>query len=356
MRSTWQRRRHTHLIPMLGLGVAVLAAGCGGSEGRSANPAPAAKRQSATPKPKLPAGRIAFRRYLDEAQTHGAIFTMRTDGTGEKQLTHPDEGWIDNHPDWSPDGRQIAYETCAESKPCSVWTVSADGGEPRKIRFRCRLKGDCNVAAPTWTPDGRLVVTLTQGRVRIIEGQPQIQRSNLELIDLPTGTQRTILSLRRWAGDAGAAAVSPDGRKVLYTRWNSATSEPPFGQALFAVDMNGSHDHQVGSWKLGGGDHAVFSPGGSILFRSFEGDDSRQSDFWTVRPDGSGLQQLTHFEDGTLVLSASYSPDGAWIVHASNGVSGNADLFVMRADGTGNQPLIRTKSWDSAPDWAPARG
>ena len=97
----------------------------------------------------------------------------------------------------------------------------------------------------------------------------------------------------------------------------------------------------------------MFSPSGSVLFRSYANDDSRQSDFWTVRSDGSDLRQLTHFDKGTLVLSASYSPDGAWIVHASDGVGGNADLFVMRADGTGNRPLTHTEAWDSAPDWAP---
>jgi hypothetical protein len=81
--------------------------------------------------------------------------------------------------------------------------------------------------------------------------------------------------------------------------------------------------------------------------------DGRQSDYWTVRPDGSGRKQHTRFEDGTLVLSASYSPDGAWIVHATDGVDGNADIFVMRADGTGNRPVTRAKQWDSAPDWGP---
>ena len=356
MRSTLQRRRHTRLITMLGLGVAVLAAGCGGSEGRSADPAPAAERQSATPKPKLPVGRIAFRRYLDEAQTQGAIFTMRTDGTGEKQLTHPDEGWIDNHPDWSPDGRQIAYETCAESKPCSVWTVSADGGEPRKIRFRCRLKGDCDVAAPTWTPDGRLVVTLAQGRVRSVADRShcQIQRSNLELIDLRTGKPRTIRSLRRWRRRrCGGLAGRPQG--YLYRR-NSARSKPAFGKAMFAVDINGSNDHQMASWGLGGGDIPCSRPAALILFRSFEGDDSRQSDYWTVRPDGSDLKQLTHFGLGTLVLSASYSPDGAWIVRRP--ATASAERGPAR-DARGRhrqQPLASTKWWDSAPDWAPARG
>ena len=65
------------------------------------------------------------------------------------------------------------------------------------------------------------------------------------------------------------------------------------------------------------------------------------------------LTRLTHFEDGTLVLSASYSSDGEWIVHATNGVDDQADIFVMRADGTGNLPVTRTKAWDSAPDWGP---
>ena len=111
----------TRLITSLGLAIAVLASGCAGSDGPSANVAPAAKMQAAPAKADLPPGRIAFRRYLDDAQTRGAIFTVRTDGTGEQQLTQPEEGSIDDHPDWSPDGRQIAYQSCAEGKPCSVW-------------------------------------------------------------------------------------------------------------------------------------------------------------------------------------------------------------------------------------------
>jgi TolB protein len=46
-----------------------------------------------------------------------------------------------------------------------------------------------------------------------------------------------------------------------------------------------------------------------------------------VRPNGKDLTQLTHYKQGTLVLSTSYSPDGKWIVHATNGVQGNVDVF-----------------------------
>ena len=71
----------------------------------------------------------------------------------------------------------------------------------------------------------------------------------------------------------------------------------------------------------------------------------------TVEPDGTGLRQLTHLKDGTPALSASYSADGRWIAYAGGGAGGNADLYVMRADGTGSRPLMRTSAWDSAPDW-----
>jgi TolB protein len=331
--------------------IAVAAAGCGGSD----TAAPVAPAASKPAKVETPTGRIAFRRYLDAAQTQGAIFTINADGTAEEQVSNPPAGHIDDHPDWSPDGRKIAFQRCADGYPCEVLIADADGGRTRKLKPRCTLSEVCDVAYPTWTPDGRIVATMAQGEVRTLsEGEDWIQQAQLELFDLRKGTQRTILARRNWTGEPAAPAVSPDGRSVLYNRYNSPRSKPAGGRAMFAIDLDGSDHHQVASWELGSGDHPGFAPDGTILFRSYEGDDSKQSDFWTVRLNGKRLRQLTHFREGTLVLSASYSPDGKWIVHATNGVGGNADVFIMRADGNGNRPVTRTEQWDSAPDWSPA--
>src|SRR5262245_17728944 len=87
---------------------AVAVAGCGGSGRAPGAPARANARQCPHP----PGGRIAFRRWLDQYKTRGAIVIVRTDGTGELQLTHPGLGESDDYPDWSPDGRLIAYQHC----------------------------------------------------------------------------------------------------------------------------------------------------------------------------------------------------------------------------------------------------
>jgi TolB protein len=342
--------------------VAVLAAGCGGSDEQSpkaraaSEPAGAASEPGGAANVELPGGRIAFRRYFDATQRHGAIFTINPDGSDERQLTDPPEGAVDDHPDWSPDGKRIAFERCAEGQPCQVFTIAADGGSPQMVEARCELGPVCDLAAPAWTPDGRLLVTLAQGRERPepATGELWIEQSAVELLDLDTGRRRTIVERRDWTGDAGTPAVSRDGRTVIYSRWNSWRSEPPNRQAIYVVNRDGSDHRRLTLWRLGGGDHPGFSPDGTVLFRSYEHDETQQSGYWTVRADGEDLTQLTHYEDDTLVLSASYSSDGEWIVHATIGVDDNADVFVMRADGTGNQPVTRSELWDSAPDWGPA--
>src|SRR4051794_11106342 len=78
-------------------------------------------------------GRIAFRRYFDEAHTWGAVFTINADGTRERQVTHPARGTVDDQPDWSPDGSLLVFSRRAGGGPASVYTVHADGSRLTRI-------------------------------------------------------------------------------------------------------------------------------------------------------------------------------------------------------------------------------
>ena len=160
---------------------------------------------------------------------------------------------------------------------------------------------------------------------------------------------------RDYQGDFLGAIFSPDGTRFVYEHSNSPATKPAFGHALFVAHADGSGQRQITPWALGAGDSPDWSPNGKwILFRSHE-DAPQQSQIYVVHLDGSGLHALTHFKQGTTVLSYSFSPDGKWIIFAKSGKAGQPDIFVMKPNGTGIRPVTRTAVWDSAPDWGSAQ-
>src|SRR4051812_876646 len=149
VRSLPQMTRSTSLAAPALLAAAALA-GCGSSDrdaSTGSNAKPAATTAVAAVAD-LPPGRFAFRRFLDDAQTHGAIYTINTDGTGDHQITEPPAGAVDDQPDWAPDGTRLAFERCNDERGCIVMTVRATGGDPQQGELRWRPRGGGGAGAP----------------------------------------------------------------------------------------------------------------------------------------------------------------------------------------------------------------
>src|SRR5262245_20511089 len=70
------------------------------------------------------AGNIAFQRYLGPDNSQGSIYTIRPDGTRERQVTSSPLGMTDRFPDVGPHSERIAFQRCADF--CHVMTVAAD--------------------------------------------------------------------------------------------------------------------------------------------------------------------------------------------------------------------------------------
>lgn len=124
--------------------------------------------------------------------------------------------------------------------------------------------------------------------------------------------------------------------------------------AVFVMNADGSNARRITPWALRAGDHPDWSPAGKrILFHSNQdGPDAISANIYTIRPDGTGLRQLTHARGGTVQhASSSFSPDGKWITFARRTGDSNADVFVMHANGTQVRNVTRSAIWDSAPDW-----
>ena len=94
-------------------------------------------------------GRIAFRRFLNEDRSWGAVFTINPDGSGERQVTFPEEGFVYRNPDISPDGRRIAFEREGPDYD-EVFVVDVDGSNPTWLtrhgsdQFCLEFSGHCS--------------------------------------------------------------------------------------------------------------------------------------------------------------------------------------------------------------------
>ena len=132
---------------------------------------------------------IAYQSDLGRNMDDTAIFTIRADGTAERQLTPRSASA--GFPAWSTNGSQIAY-----SSSNALWVMNSDGTNVHQITT-CRLP--CvEDFDPAWSPTGRELVFVRQ------ENGGAARR--LYVLKLSTAAVRPVTPKIRWAG-------SPDWRR-----------------------------------------------------------------------------------------------------------------------------------------------
>ena len=154
------------------------------------------------------------------------------------------------------------------------------------------------------------------------------------------------------AGD-GAPSWSPDGAKVAFSRLAQCSHLPACVQ-VWTINADGTGERRLTSVAFRS-EEPTWSPDGTKIaftrFRESEDEDViLESDIFVMNADGTGENQLTSAtgEDG----HATWSPDGTKIAFWSER-RGNPDIFVMNADGTQQRPLTQGAVFDYEPDWSP---
>ena len=202
--------------------------------------------------------RIAF---VSRRDGRAHIYVMRANGTGPRRLTRsaPDDSsptWSSDgsriafsrvgelfavssrggparrigegvggealDPDWSPDGKLIAYDYRPPGYSIrEIWVVGADGKRPRRVT---RLREVST--RPTWSPDGRRIAF-----------QSDAQGGHVEIYSIGLNG-KGLRRVTRSAIDTFDPAWSPDGGRIAFSR----------NGAIWAVDRAG-HERKLTSGK-----------------------------------------------------------------------------------------------------------
>jgi len=147
-------------------------------------------------------------------------------------------------------------------------------------------------------------------------------------------------------GAVVAAEWSPDGRSIAL----AAAVENTFSHEIFVLDLDNSRRATTASPERAcrSRRQLAWSPDqGHLLV--FAGPAAAR-EIYTLNAVTGQATQLTF---GGNNASASYSPNGQYIVFNSLRNGGQADLYVMRADGHSMRRLTDNPEPDWQPKWGP---
>jgi Tol biopolymer transport system component len=250
---------------------------------------------------------------LADSRRADRIMLVNVDGTGLRRVaTHPDRPdscWdgIEGGAIFSPDGRRIVFSRlCPRTGVSGLWTVNVDGTGAREVTRDASSPRDV-------------------------------------LKFLQDGTAFTHVEDHR-------ASWSPDGKRLAFERIDaSATSERA---AIFTIGIDGKDLRQVTPWSVDAND-PDWSPDGTMIALNASAEPSPTQNIWTVHPDGTGLTQLTTYDEaGQATFHPSWSPDGSHILFThSPSTGGWGDFFVMDRDGANQHVIAETAMHENHGRW-----
>jgi Tol biopolymer transport system component len=202
-----------------------------------------------------------------------ALWIVGTDGSAQRELTGGD--FLDEDPDWSPDGSSIVFvRIVLEGREFkwSVTTAPADGGETTEL---FSLRGDDKLSQPTWSPDGQRIAFVSSAYTESEELETTVWTMAADGSDAQPLAELPYVGSLDWHPDGTSLLVDADDQN----------------QETYLVDAGTGLAQSLGL----GADLATWSPDGRSVyyFREVDPNDHRWDIVEGRVQDGALLDDLT---------------------------------------------------------------
>jgi TolB protein len=254
----------------------------------------------------------------------GSLWRQRIGTTDAVQLTSGPS--YDYQPDWSPDGRFVAYVSY-DGTAMALKLLELQSGRTRTLLADGAVNLD-----PRWSPDGRriaFVSTAFNGRWHIFVGRFEAA-SGLSDVQRVSGDRDSRLPRYYYSvfDHYLSPTWSPDGREIVFVSNRGRTyGTGGIWRATVGDTLTGARElhYEETTWKA----RPDWSRDGKrVVYSGYHGRQWNQ--LWLLSADGGDPIQLTYGEfDAT---SPRWSPDGRRIAYVSN-EDGNTALWIVDVPG-----------------------
>jgi Tol biopolymer transport system component len=260
-------------------------------------------------------------------------------------------------PSFNPAGDKFAFVGPAEKAMGAGVGVAPVGGGAPQIIYRDPSR---NILGPQWSPDGERIIFGLGVFNAFFNGfqglflKPADRTEGGAQIAIVNADGTGFNQLTSGPNNNGFPSMSPDGRRFVYRTFG------PEGNGLRVMEVE---TKKATPLTDGYDNFPLWSPGGDLIMfsRLAEGD----YEIYTVKPDGTGVKQLTRSRGNDAHMA--WSPDGTQIAYASTRLGFKdemtytdapqpyGEIFVMRADGSDPQQLTDNQWEEGTPAWRPVR-
>jgi Tol biopolymer transport system component len=256
---------------------------------------------------------------------------VNRDGSGLLRLT--DEFANDYYPAFSPLGGAIAFASNRSRGTFDLYFMVLSTSSLIQLTDEIG-----NAFSPDFSPNGERVVFANSDE----NGQ-----TSLYIVDRTGKNLRLLFEGPNYSGPTSivGAAWSPDSQTIAF----AMSTTQLFEYEIFLINADSNETpQQLNSGLLGITGSLDWSPDGKSLLISAgpPGD----KDIFRLDLQANVITRLTY---GGNNNSPSFSPDGEYIAYNSLRNGGQADIYLIRADGTDERQLTNHPEPDWQPQWEP---